>query len=84
MDSQDQSMKVTVSEEHGGQVIVDASTEDNDERGVHLDSIELSSNKSYIIKYQFFEKNVGLSSFDEDTVSAAHMGATACSRPFVV
>ena len=77
-------MKVTVTEEHGGQVIVDASTEDNDERGVHLDSIELSSNKSYIIKYQFFEKNVGLSSFEEDTVSAAHMGATACSRPFVV
>lgn len=84
MDSQDQSMKVSVLEESSGSVVVDASTEDNDERGVHLDSIELSSNKSYIIKYQFFEKNVGLSSFEEETVSAAHMGASACSKPFVV
>jgi len=76
-------MKVSVLEENG-QVVVDASTEDNDERGVHLDSIELSSNKSYLIKYEFFEKNVGLSSFEEKSVSAAHMGASACSKPFVV
>jgi len=80
-------MKVTVLEENNGnegQVVVDASTEDTDERGVHLDSIELSSNKTYIIKYQFFEKNVGLSSFEDKTISAAHMGASACSKPFVV
>jgi hypothetical protein len=32
-------------------VIVDASTEDHDERSVHLDSVDLSSKKTYLIQY---------------------------------
>lgn len=45
---------MSVIEEESKRVIVDGSTEDADERSVHLDSIELSSSRSYIIKYEFF------------------------------
>jgi hypothetical protein len=85
MDEISQSMRVSVAEEHSGKrVVIDGSTDDNDERSVHLDSIELSSSKSYIIKYEFFEKNVGIRSYEDMSVSGAHMGATSCSKPFVV
>mmetsp|Transcript_21056 Transcript_21056/g.32601 ORF Transcript_21056/g.32601 Transcript_21056/m.32601 type:complete len:348 (+) Transcript_21056:176-1219(+) len=84
MDDIAQSMKVSVVEEKSGAVIVDGSTEEDDERSVHLDSLELSTSVSYLIKYEFFEKNVGLTSFEDKTISAAHMGASACSKPFVV
>ena len=84
MDDTSQSMRVSIREEGGGRVVVDGSTEDSDERSVHLDSIELSSSKIYIIKYEFFEKNVGIRSYEDRTVSAAHMGASSCSKPFVV
>jgi hypothetical protein len=85
MDDIAQSMRVSVSEEHSGKrVIIDGSTEDSDERSVHLDSIELSSSRSYIIKYEFFEKNVGIKSYEDMSVSGSHMGATSCSKPFVV
>lgn len=47
-------MRVTVLEEQGEKVVIDASTEDHDERSVHLDSIALESTKVYIIKYEFF------------------------------
>jgi len=85
MDEIAQSMRVSVAEEGSGKrVIVDGSTEDGDERSVHLDSIELSSSKSYIIKYEFFEKNAGVKSYEDLSVSGSHMGATSCSKPFVV
>ena len=84
MDNTQQGMRVSVLEEQSGRVIVDGSTEDKDERHVHLDSLDLSSSKSYSIKYEFFEKNVGLRSFEDKTISAGHMGASACSKPFVV
>lgn len=84
MDDTSQSMRVSIREENGGRVVVDGSTEDNDERSVHLDTIELSSSKAYIIKYEFFEKNVGIRSYEDKTVSSAHMGASSCSKPFVV
>jgi len=84
MDSTDQGMKVSVIEEQSGQTIVDGSTEDYDERKVHLDSLRLQSSKSYVIKYEFYEKNVGLKSFEERLISAGHMGAIACSKPFVI
>jgi hypothetical protein len=84
MDYTDQSMRVSVVEEHGGRVVVDGSTEDRDERNVHLDSVELSSSRSYIIKYEFFEKNVARAGSEDKTISGAHMVATACSKPFVV
>jgi hypothetical protein len=54
MDHTQQSMRVTVLEEQGEKVVIDASTEDHDERSVHLDSIALESTKVYIIKYEFF------------------------------
>ena len=60
MDYVSQSMKVSVIEEATGKVIIDGDTEDDDERIVHLDSLDISSTKSYVIKYEFFEKNVGL------------------------
>ena len=63
MDYTDQGMRVSVIEEKSGNVIVDASSEEMDERNVHLDSISLSSDKSYTIKYEFFEKNVAHGSF---------------------
>jgi len=84
MDQVDQSMKVSVIEEKSGQVVLDGTTEDHDERSVHLDSVELSSSLAYIIKYEFFEKNVGLKSFEDKLVSGAHMGASSCSKPFIV
>jgi hypothetical protein len=84
MDEVSQSMRVSVSEEGTGRVVIDGSTEDGDERSVHLDAIELSSSKVYTIKYEFFEKNVGIRSYEDKTVSGAHMGATSCSKPFVV
>jgi hypothetical protein len=77
-------MKVSVIEESSGKIIVDGSTEDSDERNVHLDSIDISSSQAYIIKYNFYEKNVGLKSYEDKTISAAHMGASSCSKPFVV
>jgi hypothetical protein len=84
MDNTDQGMKVTVKEEASGTVVVDGTTEDYDERRVHLDSVELSSSKVYIIKYVFYSKNVGMKSFEDKSVSAGHMGAIACSKPFVI
>lgn len=84
MDNTQQSMKVTVIEEDGGKVIVDGSTEDHDERSVHLDSVALSNTTAYLIKYEFFEKNAKVSNHDDRIISASHMGASACSRPFVV
>ena len=65
MDDTSQSMRVSVIEEQSGRVVVDGSTEDKDERSVHLDTIELSSSKAYIIKYEFFEKNVGIRSYED-------------------
>ena len=84
MDETSQSMRVSVTEEQSGRVVVDGSTEDGDERSVHLDTIELSSTKAYIIKYEFFEKNVNIRSYEDKIVSGAHMGASSCSKPFVV
>jgi hypothetical protein len=77
-------MRVKLVEEGSGRVVVDGSTEDYDERSVHLDTIEVSSQKSYVVTYEFFEKNVGVRSFEEKTISGGHMGATACSKPFVI
>jgi hypothetical protein len=37
-------------------VVADATTEDYDERKIHLDAMELRANVAYIIKYEFFEK----------------------------
>jgi hypothetical protein len=77
-------MRVSVIEELSGKVIIDGSSNINDERRVHLDSIEISSDKAYIIKYEFFEKNVAHGGFQDKTVSGGHMGASTCSKPFVV
>jgi hypothetical protein len=84
MDETMQSMRVKLIEEEGGKVIVDGSSEDNDERSVHLDSVELSTSKVYIIKYEFFEKTLAIKHFEDRTVSGAHMGASSCTKPFVV
>lgn len=83
MDSTDQGMRVKLVEEATGNVIVDGSTEDYDERSVHLDSVEVSSQKAYIVTYEFFEKNIGIRSFEDKTISGGHMGAISCSKPFV-
>jgi len=84
MDDSDQGMRVSVIQEDGGRVIVDGSTEDADERNVHLDSVELSSSHSYIIKYEFFAKSPVKGNIDEKTIAGSHMGAIACGKPFVV
>jgi hypothetical protein len=84
MDYIAQTMRVSVIEEQSGKVVIDGTTEEDDQRSVHLDSIDISSSKTYIIKYEFFEKNAGLLDLADSTISAAHMGATACNRPFVV
>ena len=47
-------MRVSITDEANGQVVVDGSTEDHDERQVHLDSVTMSSSHSYLIKYEFF------------------------------
>lgn len=65
MDSVSQSMRVSVIEEDGGKIIIDGSTEAKDERNVHLDSVEISSGKVYIIRYEFFEKFYGRSGYEE-------------------
>ena len=83
MDRLDQGMRVSVAEEGSGQVLIDATTADNDERSVHLDSLDISTSKNYIIKYEFFDKNIGFKSFEDKQISAGHMGASACSKPFV-
>jgi hypothetical protein len=54
MDQTQQGMRVSITDEGNGQVVVDGSTEDHDERQVHLDSIAISSSRSYLIKYEFF------------------------------
>jgi len=77
-------MRVSVLDESDKSVVVDGSSDDHDEQRVHLDSIDLSSTKSYLIKYEFFEKNLGVRSFEDKIISAGHMGASACSKPFVV
>ena len=84
MDSEQQGMRVSVTEEGSGIVVVDGSTEDNDERSVHLDSIEISSSKAYVIKYEFFQKNIGMKSFEDKTISSGHLGASGCTKPFVI
>lgn len=76
-------MRVTLLEEEGGRVLADGSTEDHDERSVHLDSISLTPSQVYVLKYEFFQKNSGVGQ-EERSISSAHMGASACSRPFVV
>jgi len=84
MDESDQGMRVSVIEEDGNRVIVDGSTDDADERNVHLDSIEISSSKSYIIKYEFFAKSAVKGTHLTKTIPGSHMGAVSCSKPFVV
>lgn len=76
-------MRVTLLEEDGGKVLIDGSSEDHDERSVQLDSISLTPTQAYVLKYEFFQKNSG-TGVEERSISSAHMGATACSRPFVV
>jgi len=76
-------MRVSVVQEDGGRVIADGSTEDSDERNVHLDSVDVSSSHSYIIKYEFFEKSPVKGNRGEKTIAGSHMGAIACSKPFV-
>ena len=84
MDSMDQGMKVSVLEEGTGRVVAEGSSEEDDERSVHLDSTELSSSKAYVLQYEFFEKSVTLDHEDDILVSGGHMGAMACTQPFVV
>jgi hypothetical protein len=84
MDFTEQGMRVSVIEEKSGKVIIDGSSNNNDERRVHLDSIEISSDKAYLIKYEFFEKNVAHGGFQDKIVSGGHMGTYTCSKPFVV
>jgi tRNA isopentenyl-2-thiomethyl-A-37 hydroxylase MiaE len=83
MDNTDQAMRVKLIDEETGNVVVDGSTEDHDERNVHLDSIDVSSRKTYQVVYEFYEKNVGIRSFEDKTISGGHMGAMSCSKPFV-
>lgn len=83
MDHTQQSMRVTLMEEEGGRVLADGSTEDHDERSVHLDSISLTPAQAYVLKYEFFQKNSAVGE-EAEGISSAHMGASACSRPFVV
>lgn len=71
-------------EQGSNRVVVEESTENNDERTLHLDSVELSSEKSYVIKYEFFEKSVQLEHASDVLISGGHMGAMACSQPFVI
>lgn len=77
-------MRVSVIEEESKRVIVDGSTEDADERNIHLDSIHLSSKHTYIIQYEFFEKSPVRGSFVKRTIAGSHMGSIGCSKPFVV
>jgi hypothetical protein len=84
MDSTDQGMKITVLEEDTGRVVTSGSSEANDERSVLLDSTDLSSSKSYILQYEFFEKSVVMEGEDDILVSGGHMGAMACTQPFIV
>lgn len=84
MDSVDQGMRVTLTEVETGRVIVDGSAEDHDERSVHLDALEVSSSRTYRVKYEFWEKNLGVRSYEDKTISGGHLGSTACSKPFVV
>jgi len=84
MDSSDQGMRVKLVEEESGRVVIDGSTEDYDERSVHLDAIDLSSQMAYNVTYEFFEKNVGVRSYEDKTISGSHMGAISCSKPFVI
>lgn len=83
MDQTQQSMRVTLLEEDTGRVLAEGSTEDHDERSVHLDSISLNPSHAYTLKYEFYIKNSAADD-DEQSISSAHMGASSCSRPFVV
>lgn len=58
MDTIDQAMVVEVLEVGTGRVIAKASTIQDDERALRIDSVEMSSDKSYIFRYHFFEKSV--------------------------
>ena len=54
MDTIDQAMVVEVIEEGTNRVIAKASTVEDDERALRLDSTEMSSDKSYIFRYHFY------------------------------
>jgi len=84
MDESDQGMRVSIIEEESKRVVIDASTEDVDERNVHLDSIHISSKLTYIIKYEFFEKSPVKGNIVQKSISGSHMGSVSCSKPFVV
>lgn len=77
-------MRVSVIEDESKRVVVDASTEDVDERNVHLDSIHISSKHVYTIQYEFFEKSPVKGNIVERTIAGSHMGSVGCSKPFVV
>ena len=77
-------MRVSIIEEETKRVVVDGSTEDADERSVHLDSIHISSKLTYIIKYEFFEKSPVMGSTHHKTIAGSHMGSVSCTKPFVV
>lgn len=84
MDDSDEGMRVSVIEEESKRVVVDGSTEESDERNVHLDSIHISSKLSYIIQYEFFEKSPVKGSIVHRTIPGSHMGSVGCSKPFVI
>lgn len=84
MDTIDQGMKISVLEEATGRVVVEGSSEMDDERTVILDSTELSSQKAYVLQYQFFAKGVLMDHEDDVLVSGGHMGAMSCTQPFIV
>lgn len=77
-------MKITVMEEDTGRIIVGGSSEGHDERSVSLDSVDLLSSKPYILEYEFFAKSVVMEGEDDVLVSGGHMGAMACTEPFIV
>jgi len=77
-------MRVSVIEEESKRVVVDGSTEDSDERNVHLDSIHISSKHTYVIQYEFFEKSPVRGTFVHRAIAGSHMGSVSCSKPFVV
>lgn len=84
MDTIDQAMVVEIIEEGTNRVIAKGSTVEFDERALRLDSTEMSSDKSYLFRYRFYEKSVIFKDDRNVLISGGHMGAVECNQPFIV
>lgn len=74
-------MTVALYESESGSILVDATSQDDNEGSVKLEYLDLKPDIEYILKYEFFDKQL-VDNWDlpENSISASY---TSCRLPFI-